>query len=338
MPERYFAGTLSLFGGRSSGAVEYVTTASRFDPAYTAGCIRFPALGFGQGNTNYCQVPIGGPRTVISGTPLWTSALYRLDQIAPAINGPYTLITWHRADGSQLASVFFNNGSANFRMVAARGGGQNFTGPTVPFPLSTLVRVVVKIIPGDGPDGEMSVYLNGNLVASTVGGFDADFDDISFVRFTSPVGNGQSGFLSQAAMADFDLRAFNFGSDVLTADGFYTDGTGDALDTASADFTSFKGLPAVGNRFTGTSPARVLTGNEVISAVSLSQVARAVSPAGNAAGLLRIGSNDYEQAFSPVSTPGFEIRSPTWDVNPDTGLDWDLAAYNAMQRGARVLA
>jgi len=169
-------------------------------------------------------------------------------------------------------------------------------------------------------------------MASVVGGLNAAFDTIAFVRFGNPTTS--VGYISEYALADEDLRSYSFGSDAITGAGFYNNGTGAATDTADTDLNSFKGLPANGNKYTGTTPARSLPGNTVIDSVMLSSVMRTSAPIGNAKALLRLSSTDYASAnTAPVPNAGYELRMPYYDNNPATGLPWAIADYNSAEKG-----
>jgi hypothetical protein len=339
MAERYFAGTRSLLAARSRNDIIYQTTLgspARYDPNYTDGCLQFSGMSGNSSSQHFVQVPIMGPRSVITNTELWASML-----VMQPNNGGSSSI-----GGNRIMSFLNSSGVivAYFANVALNGSETGFfyrsgssmvsVGPATTLPVNALFRLVVRLIPG--ANGTMQAWLNNSIIANVVGGLSADFNEIAFVRFHTF--SLSASYVSQIALADFDLRAYSFGSDALNANGFYNDGTGNAADTGDTSFATFKGLPAVGNRFTGTSPPRTFSATEAIDAVMISAAIRAVSPAGNAAGLLRIGSTDYEQTVSPAPNAGFEIRQACWDLNPATGLPWDPAAYNAAERGARALA
>jgi hypothetical protein len=335
MSERYFAGTRSLIAARSSSTITYTETVgspARFDPDYVSGAI---AMGQSSGANNlglYVQMPICGPRTIIADTRLCAS--YRI--YYASISG---------ASGLRVVSFITNTGISKFRVATTGTSGQcvfeYWNGSTAvnlgnfSFPTSGTSQIVLDVLPL-ASGGFARLYINGTLVVGATSMPGLISDGIDRVRLHP--WNGQAHWISEAALADFDLRPYRFGSDALNANGTYNDGTGNSSDTGDASFATFKGLPVVGDRFTGTAPARSLIGTEVIESVMLSMAARAVSPVGNAAALLVSGSAEPEQAFNPALTPGFELRQAYWDVDPNTGLPWTAGGYNAAQKGARALA
>lgn len=322
--EKYGSGTRVLLAGRSRSDIIYQTTVGspvRFDAAYVSGCVQFPS------GVGYCQVPIVGPKTSIVSTPLFSSINY---QAASSPGATVTLMAWLNASGQEVARI---RGGSYATMQFEVYNGATFTaiGPTFSIPASTLFKLDTKVIPGVG--GELTAWVGGSLVSSTTGGLNAAFDEVSFVRFQSSSVVFVS-YMSEYALADEDLRSYRFGSDAITGAGFYNDGTGVATDTADADLNTFKGLPANGNKYTGTTPARSLPGNTVIDSVMLSSVMRTAAPIGNAKALLRISSADYTSAnVAPVPNAGYELRMPYFDANPDTGLPWAIADYNSAEKG-----
>lgn len=331
--EKYGSGTRVLLAGRSTSAAVYQTTVGspvRFDAAIVSGCVELPvAAGTTPGGS--CQVPIVGPRTAITTTPLFSSykALYTGGN--PSTLGNGRVMEWLRASGQVVARIA-NTGNGTNAWAFQVFNGSTFTqiGAIFAMPLGSLAKIDTKAIPGVG--GELSIWVNGVVTSSTVGGLNAAFDTISFVRFYN--WTNSLGYISEYALADEDLRSYSFGSDAITGAGFYNDGTGVATDTADTDLNTFKGLPANGNKYTGTTPARSLPGNTVIDSVMLSSVMRTAAPIGNAKALLRLSSTDYTSAnASPVPNAGYELRMPYFDTNPNTGLPWAIADYNSAEKG-----
>jgi hypothetical protein len=334
--ERYGSGTRVLLSGRSRSDIVYQTTVGspvRYDAAIVSGCVQFPAAG--TNGFSYCRMPIVGPKTSITSTELWSSAQYFAGGNPSASGfGAVRLMAWIRPSGQVVAYLgnstigsFITN---TYWLYVYNGAGFTQVGPALTIPNNTLCQLVVKVIPGIG--GEVTAWVNGVLGFSNVGGLNANFDEIGFVDFCSPFNT--ISYMSQYGLANEDLRSYSFGDDVLTANGFYDDGTGDAADTGDTDLSTYKGLPANLDKFTGTSPARTLPGNTVIDGIMLSTVSRTSSPIGNAKGLLRMSSTNYLTAVqSPVPNAGFEYGQVTYDTNPATDLPWVLADYNSAEKG-----
>jgi hypothetical protein len=329
--EKYGSGTRVLLAGRSRSDIVYQTTVGspvRYDAAVVSGCVQLPNTS--NDGTAYCQVPIVGPRTSITNTPLFSNHRY--------LNGGVTgntavtrLMEWVRPSGQVVARLMnANTFSSSYKFQIFNGSTFIDAGPAFSIGSGSLSRINTKLIPGVG--GELTAWLNGAQMTSTIGGLNANFDEIGFVRFYNP--SSAVGYISEYGLANEDLRSYSFGSDAITGAGFYNDGTGAATDTGDDSLNTFKGLPANGNKYTGTTAARTLPGNTAIESVMLSSVMRTASPIGNAKALLRIGGADSTSAsISPVPSAGFEHRMPYFDTNPATGLAWTIADYNAAEKG-----
>lgn len=333
--EKYGSGTRVLLAGRSTSAAIYQTTVGspvRFDAAVVSGCVELPAYGSLR-NSSYLQVPIVGDKTSITTTPLFASIRAQYTgAYGSGANGLSSWIEFLRPSGQVVAKLSNTASSSSFFAFFVYNG-TTFTqvGASHGVGLNVLTKFDVKAIPGVG--GELSLWVDGVSVIQNIGGLNANFDEIAFVRYHNFGASGVA-YLSEYALADEDIRSYNFGSDAITGAGFYNDGTGVATDTADTDLNSFKGLPANGNKYTGTTPARSLPGNTVIDSVMLSSVMRTAAPIGNAKALLRLSSADYTSAnVAPVPNAGYELRMPYYDNNPATGLPWAIADYNSAEKG-----
>jgi hypothetical protein len=332
--ERYGSGTRVLLSGRSRSDIVYQTTVGspvRYDAAIVSGCVQLP--GYSTVNSTYCQMPIVGPRTSITATPAFFSLRGQYTGGHGGLgNGLQSWIELVKSNGQVVAKLANNAASGStFGFYVYNGSGFIAVGPSYIVPLNVLNKYDIKAIPGVG--GELSLWVNGVSVISNIGGLNANFDSISFIRMHN-FGQSANAYISEYGAADEDLRSYNFGDDVLTANGFYNDGTGDAADTGDTDLSTYKGLPANLDKFTGTGATRTLPGNTVIDGIMLSTVSRTSSPIGNAKGLLRMSGSDFlTAAQSPAPTAGFEYGQVTYDVDPNTGLPWVLADYNSAEKG-----
>jgi hypothetical protein len=232
-----------------------------------------------------------------------------------------------------------NTGSAS-SFYMRYWNGASYTQAGSVFTLSSAAKSTFVFRLVHGVSGTFDLWVNGTL-SVTVSGLNAAVNNTAFMRlhsaFISPVAAAFTYF-SQAALADFDLRAYVFPEDVLSAFGTYNAGTGTIAGQSDIDLNTVYTLAANGDKMTGTTAARTLPSGGFIRAVQVTGLERVNSPIANSKKMLRIGGTDYFSSnVVPAPTGGQEPRAAYWDTDPSTAAAWGITNYNSAEKGHQAV-
>ena len=328
---RDFAATRTLLNLRTVNDIFYETNSSsgtRFDSAATDGCVAIANVV-----NAAIQVPLPTARN-----SLWLSMLYSLST-AQTSSVPSNKILLEFLDSNlvvqfiiDFASTSLNTTRTSYRRAAGLFADTNNFEIT-----QGLNRFVIELDTSD--EGVFRMWSGTTLLKERTW-TDGDMQDISFIRVKNPMFLFPAPcYVSQLAVDTEDLRGYSFPNSYFTDDGFYTDGTGDAVDAADLDLTTAKSLPAVDDIFTGTRGSVTFPAGAIIEGVTVNAIARMGSPVTQVRPLFRRGSTDFTDGnFSPVFSAGYEIRSKHYAVNPATTVKFTPATFNDTEFGFEAIA
>ena len=327
---RDFAATRTLLNLRTVNNIFYETNSSsdtRFDSAATDGCVAIANVV-----NAAIQVPLPTARN-----SLWLSMLYYIPASSlSSFSGNRILLEFLDSNlVVQFIIDFAGTNLATTRTSYRRAAG--LFADTDNFEITQgLNRFVIELDTSD--EGVFRMWSGTTLLKERTW-TDGDMQDISFIRVKNIRAALGTCYLSQLAVDTEDLRGYSFPNSYFTDDGFYTDGTGDAVDAADLDLTTAKSLPAVDDIFTGTRGSVTFPAGAIIEGVTVNAIARMGSPVTQVRPLFRRGSTDFTDGnFSPVFSAGYEIRSKHYAVNPATSAAFTPATFNDTEFGFEAIA
>lgn len=340
---RYFAGTRSLLGLRGPGRFEWQQTVgspTRFDATYVDGAFGVGPMNVQGGRDQaFLQIPLAiDSATGVTAGELWGHFEHLSGGGTTGVFG---------GNGTQFVSFVNDAGVTVLELVAntsSSGASNTFelrfwngsafvaTGQVVATPAGARTVYDFRLTHGVG--GTFELWQNGALVI-TRSGLNAAVNNTRFVRLhTGTVSSNAFAYYSQVALADFDLRAFNFTSNAPATAGTYAEGIGSIANLNDMNLGTVYTLDVVDDRVTGIIAARpALPAGRAILAVQVGGPCRLAAPAGNGRAMTRISGADYFTAnFTPVPTGGFGFSAGVWEANP-AGGPWTITAVNAAEFG-----
>lgn len=338
---RYFASNALGVFPRNNSASSEVTTAGRFDANYVDSAMSLPGVSSGPGA--YMAAVIGMDATSV--TDLWA----RFDLWSDPSSNSNNLTEFVNTAGAvvaRLTPTALNSGAFKFQYW---GGSAFVDVPVLFFIPARAVLNTIALHVTCGASGTIELWCGPpnsilpkvmNMVAPA--SMNAAFDNIAEVRLINPGSGGNTCFYSQIMLADFDLRATHFSSNLASASGTFNDGTGAYTDTNSQppNFSLFRVLPASGNKFSMAHAARVFPANTTIDAV---QVNAAVRVSGGVvtkakAVLVQAATAYYSGNLAPTIGGGYDYRGAYFAANPATSAAWTQSTYNTAEFGIQAQA
>lgn len=312
-----------------------VGSPARFDSTFVNGAVGISSNGIGSKTAAFVQIPLIMDATNVSGT-LWGKFSYLPN--GNAYNAQTDLLSiFSLLNSSGVVIIDLNNPGFFSNIWQFRyWNGSSYVNLGASFSITDIARLDFSFRLVHGASGTFDCWINGALIASGTG-LPAAVNNTSFLRICAGYSTSAFAYVSQVALADFDLRSYYFPEDTLNAFGTYNEGTGTIAGQGDVDLATTYTLAANGNRMTGTTAARTLPSGAFIRSVQVTGIERANSPIANSQKMLRISGADYNSAsVTPVPTGGLEPRGAYWDTNP-AGGDWDISSYNSAEKGHRAV-
>jgi hypothetical protein len=312
---KYFA-TNSLAGlFRTSTGVTEITTAGRFDPAYTT-------LGVNINTSNdYAQASVFSS---ITGTHWVRFDVYLT--ASPSSTGALCQLMSGATNVFRLSQTQNTGGTPTFQPQYWNGAAWTNTGASFLLSGTALYSFAVKII----LNTSFEAYVGGTLLSSG-SGWAGSSSSCSNVRFYSAANN--TTVYSQIMWADYDLRDSKL---MLTAingnSAANTGGTGTFTDINETPIneTTAEAVSVSGNKMGQTKAALTLPGGFDIKGMVIAGRGRVSGTITDGKFGIRSGGVNYSSAALTFAA-AYEPRVYISETDPNTGTDFTQAGYNSAE-------
>lgn len=320
--KRLFAGNKLASFGRTVDAIAEGTNPVTFNSTYVSNSIALPGSA-----VDY--MPTAPFTDASSTTTLWMRAEWYGQP-----TDTYRLLEFVNSTGTVVAKFQCDVGAGGFQFLYWNGAAFVALGSTVAIAVNILQQLTFKIVAGAG--GSIKVWKSDVLVVDATGG-DAAFDNIAQVRFHG--GSALYSFWSRIIGFDSDIRDFQFIETPIDGEGTHTDGSGvytDVNETPIDESTAIL-LPAVNDTHTFTKAPLTLPGGYIIDSAWINGRVRVNGGTVTDAEMVyRSGGTDYPGPGVSAAS-AYEPRMYNSPIDPDTGIGWTEAGYNAAEVGVKAV-
>lgn len=308
---KYFA-TNSLAGlFRTSTAVAEITTAGRFDSAYTTLAVSVPA------GTDYAQTPV---ISAVSGT-FWL----RFDIYNPGVSASGGVLCQIM---NGVTNVFrlqqTNSGTPTFQPQYWNGAAWTNTGVTFTNAAFAMYTFAIKII----LNTSFEAYVGGTLVSSG-SGWTGSSTTCNNIRFYS-LGSTNATPYSQIMWASYDLRDSKLMLTALNGNSASnTGGTGSYTDINETPIneTTAETVSVSTNKMGQTKAALTLPTGFDIKGMVITGRGRVSGTITDGKFGIRSGGINYSSAALTFAA-AYEPRVYISETDPNTGTDFTQTGYN----------